>query len=980
MDQFDENDILFTNKFLPEPDLTGTVEVENEEEFRKFYKREMEKAHSASIKSKHSTIKDNTVDQFSIRSVPLDEETDDNNIMNTNKFGVEDLDVSRSNRNRLDGGSASGSRGISRKTRELKTYVSIDSRDRDRILYSKPNFFKIFLGKTFYNVKSIRLVSVEFPNTNAVINSTNNKIYWRNLEDITVNKLNTITGTYPVYEVDLRIGSYVSTSLQSEMNSKLGTLRRLNGIGDFHDFIVDLDLDTDIVSFTSLTLTTLGNNPLNTTVGTGIIRVTADNHGFETGDKVYIIGAKTLAGIPAATLGSYHTITKINTNEFQYEVNVKAAETARGGGNTVKTGVEAPFQFLFGENTNTVAPNIGFPIENSSELVNTEIKSIANIHLAQITIGTSTFISSLVGQTCTLTGTSVTPDINGTRLIAQVLNPTTLTVIINSNLTSSSYNTGSITIGGDTYLILAVEPYNIETVLITTFTPHNFAVADAFAKTVTLSDTITTPVLDGTFSIYGVPSDTELIIPGNLLPGGETNVSEAGTGGKMTRSNPLETYTVPITNIIPGAFTTFTCISHNLKAGDTIRFYNVKTTPPLKDTVYIIYSVPTPNTFLIDFATTSFVPDTVFNNEAYIGTQIMKMSLPGHGFNTITSLANNHSPKTITQIESATSGGIFRASITTATPHLLNNGDTVTISGANCLPDINGSGYVVTVISPNEITVPITGDIVSDGNTGTVVLSTIKLRVSTFLPHNLETGDSVRIMQTTSIPTVNGYYTNITKVSNTEFDVSFLGGTTVLTSPGTAGIIGMNHEFYIYGAERVGGISPNDINNILYTVREIVDENTFKFTARGCASSTERGGGDGVYISSLFHGFAGVQTNTKNSLLNRSINLEGENYAFLCCPQLATMMNTGKVQNVFGRITLDQSPGSMVFTFLSTPKEYDTALLDQLNELEFSIVNYDNTLYEFNDLDYSFVLEVTEIKDVTDQFNFSSKRGTTETI
>jgi hypothetical protein len=86
-------------------------------------------------------------------------------------------------------------------------------------------------------------------------------------------------------------------------------------------------------------------------------------------------------------------------------------------------------------------------------------------------------------------------------------------------------------------------------------------------------------------------------------------------------------------------------------------------------------------------------------------------------------------------------------------------------------------------------------------------------------------------------------------------------------------------------------------------------------------------------------------------------------------------MNTGRVSNVFARITLDQSPGNIVFSFLSNPKMFDTVPLDLLSELEFSIVNHDGTLYDFNDLDFSFCLEITEVIDTTDTFNISSKRG-----
>ena len=107
--------------------------------------------------------------------------------------------------------------------------------------------------------------------------------------------------------------------------------------------------------------------------------------------------------------------------------------------------------------------------------------------------------------------------------------------------------------------------------------------------------------------------------------------------------------------------------------------------------------------------------------------------------------------------------------------------------------------------------------------------------------------------------------------------------------------------------------------------------------------------------------------------MNRSINLQGENYAFMCCPQLANMMNTGNISNVFARITLDQSPGNMVFNYLSNPKTFDTTPLDKLNEIDLSIVNYDGTLYEFQDLDWSCCFEIIERIDTSSNFNVSSK-------
>ena len=229
-------------------------------------------------------------------------------------------------------------------------------------------------------------------------------------------------------------------------------------------------------------------------------------------------------------------------------------------------------------------------------------------------------------------------------------------------------------------------------------------------------------------------------------------------------------------------------------------------------------------------------------------------------------------------------------------------------------------------------------------------------------------------MQTNSTPKLdNGGYT-VTVISPDTFNIIYGPG---LTQSGTTGIIGMNQDFYLYGGATVGGMPTDAINNVKYTVRDIIDSHSFNFNASTFATDTESGGGESLYISSLLHGFDAIQKNTKNSLLNRSINLQGENYAFLCCPQLATMMNTGKVNNIFARFLLDQSPGSMVFSFLSNPKEFYTVPLNQLSELEFSVANYDGSLYEFNDLDWSMVLEITEVVDTTDGFNLSSRRGVT---
>ena len=135
----DENDLLYSNVFIPEPDLNNEVSSESNEEFKKFYKREESLKEEQKLKE--------TLDRMSIRSVYLNEDTDSSSIINNNRFNSPSIKSINNNSKIIDKNG--------RRTKEIITYISIDSRDRDKLIYKNASHFKIFLGKTFYNVKSI---------------------------------------------------------------------------------------------------------------------------------------------------------------------------------------------------------------------------------------------------------------------------------------------------------------------------------------------------------------------------------------------------------------------------------------------------------------------------------------------------------------------------------------------------------------------------------------------------------------------------------------------------------------------------------------------------------------------------------------------------------------------------------------------------------------------------------------------------------
>jgi hypothetical protein len=895
----DEQDLLSTNTFIPKPDLTTNNGVKSNDDFKKFY----ESRQSDLTRQKVSTAVTTTT-----RSSIIGPDTEDP-FLNSNRFQPgKTIDPGVSNYDRF--------------TRNVVTYVNIDSRDRDKTLYPKPNHFKIFLGKSFYNVKTVKLASIEFPNTYAVINSTNNQIFWRNQEDIiddftvtTESNLN-----YPVYSASLRIGSYVASTLGTEITSKLDAIRRKQGVsngnnvlGDFHYFVVSLDISTDIVTFTSLVLQQLPNNPLSTSTGSGVITVNAPSHGYSNNEIIYLVSPKTTAGISSSVLEGFQRITVINNNTFTFEVNIKAGETVLGGGNTVQAGKKAPFQLLWGEHSGTVAQNIGFPLENSSEQIVTYISRIENIKQMMISVSqlhlllrTYDYIGQAISVGFLIDSADPTTFVSFQSFqIFDIVSPTALLVLVSSDNVITDLETGGVNASQATYIkfgtnvalpVSSYSKYVINTFLVTTNSSHNYTLAN-IGDNVTLQNTVDPTVVndadyDGTYKILEVPSSTTFTLSGVL------NSTKIGLGS-ISRYNLLQTHTAVISNVIPNVITISNQVYsrievigyHGLQVGDKVGFNGLTTNPQIPSSL-TISAVESDTSFLIPYSFSSVDTQNINNGTAIIGTGIIKVSFPAHGFN---------------QIVNVSSGG---------------------------------SGQVI---------------------------------IQTKVAHGFSTGSSIRLSGTNTTPSLDGFYTSIVYLSPDTFSIT----STLPTIPANlVGILGLSNNFYLYAAETLGGIQALNINNIQFTVRDIIDSDNFTFyIPEVYATFTESGGGTNVYISSNYHGFNGVQQNTKNSLLNRSINLEGENYSFLTCPQLATMMNTGTVKDIFARITLDQSPGYVCFNFLSNPKNFDTVPLEKLTELEFGVVNYDSTLYEFNDLDFSMTLEITEVIDGTDAFNVSSKRG-----
>lgn len=250
--------------------------------------------------------------------------------------------------------------------KRVKRKIYIDSKHRNLDLYPDASDFVVGWGRTYQNVVSISLSSLEFPNVVPTIPATANSLSWINLEDADLD--------FPVYTIEASVGSYTYDSLSNELSNNFRMISRRNGQIDEngnlpikHYFIVDAVEETDYFGFTSIIASPAANNPITTIGGSSLISFTSPNHGYRDGERVHILGVMgIIGGLQAVDINGAYTITVVDPNTFQFTVTGVAQTTATGGGALVKTGRESAFQFLFGTHGNNISDLLGFPVENSS--------------------------------------------------------------------------------------------------------------------------------------------------------------------------------------------------------------------------------------------------------------------------------------------------------------------------------------------------------------------------------------------------------------------------------------------------------------------------------------------------------------------------------------------------------------------------------------------------------------------------------------
>ena len=257
-------------------------------------------------------------------------------------------------------------------TQEKRHLVYIDSRNRDKTLYSEQNYYKIMLKRSYTNVVAIKLKSTEFINSQQLIRNTpfdikNNILKWQM-------GANGETDDGIVYSSILTPGNYSASQLSTLIQNSMNSIIRSNG--KLFNFTVTIDIVSDLVQFSSIDYTTV-SNPFTVSKSTNGITTTFvctfEDAGsiFSLGQTIYIDGSSSVGGISGSDINGAHVITDFpNNDSFTFIVSAAATSDVNGGGgSSVNIGKGLNFRLIFSDSQSPYNV-LGFPNEDTVYGVN----------------------------------------------------------------------------------------------------------------------------------------------------------------------------------------------------------------------------------------------------------------------------------------------------------------------------------------------------------------------------------------------------------------------------------------------------------------------------------------------------------------------------------------------------------------------------------------------------------------------------------
>lgn len=855
---------------------------------------------------------------------------------------------------------------------ERKSIIDIDTGNRDKNLYSTQSNFKMELGKTFYSVKQIKLLSTTIPNTDQVITDNpiqirNNTISWQNDEDKDLGMfLNKSIETVVANSVDIQIQNHGLGSQQ-----RIGVLSvKLSGSTSSPK--VDGEWECEIID----------ENTIRFQFSGGIATTASVN--CDTGIPNYTV---------ELTPGNYN-VQSIAT-EIQRQMNLVKRRNGTG----------VIFHY-FTVDVSLDTDVITFRSYITKQLQNNPLSTQAGSGVITVESPSHGFKS---GDYVLMIGLKNTGGLGAAILnglvIVEVLDFNTFTYEVNERASGSSDGGGaSCKTGQPSPFRLLFDTADSKIV-------YNIGFKDEDSGDF-IDNTNSLPLQTRTRKVSNITfSGNNLVFTSNshgFNSGTVFNILSVSTDGHFrlnsdhlmkssseiyihySSSNPRlnNFYQIKITG--PRTFIVKDIVFTQLPSGtgtvivggDKIKLNGMRSIPDISKKEFAISSV-TQNTFLITVFDGFQSIQTSQMDEIVVCTNKITVTHPHHGFNNITSISASGLTKAIitTKVSHGLVGKKFVGASATSVvlntvdlvipSHGLTTSDSIFVSISTTAPNIDGR-YNIQVIDTNTVRITVIGGVTTPGIC------------------DINKGDTVVLTSTDSVPNVDTnllgqvtYY--IDYISDTQFriDTGF-----PITVPGTFGVVGKWNIVSIHsavatrpGGNTFGGIPLTSINDNYHRIQEIIDDNTYDITVKDFNNISTVGGGSAITVSSEKHGYRSFQANTDTGLetgkLFRSISLEGENFMFLISPNLQTVYSPGneKIGDIFAKILINQPPGLMLFdSFISAPKVFPDPIA-QFKTIEFQMKRKDGYFFNFNNIDYSISLEITEIVEEISGSGVSGRSG-----
>jgi hypothetical protein len=248
--------------------------------------------------------------------------------------------------------------------------------------YPDSNNYTVDLKKSFNNVVRIEMVTSEIPYVYFnIINSKNNKIYWKYYED----------GDY-TYSTTLNEGNYEPSNLILKLKENMNAIERIastNANRIYNLFDISFDISSQEIKFFSYKRTKLPNSltvEKDVSLGTETFKliIKQTNNFVSVGDSITITNAQKIGDIPASIINKTHTVYEINDIADTYTVLIntfidKSFDeinlVGTGGGNIFIT-IPARVSFLF-DKSDTIGSILGFKNVGSENSV-TKFSSITS--------------------------------------------------------------------------------------------------------------------------------------------------------------------------------------------------------------------------------------------------------------------------------------------------------------------------------------------------------------------------------------------------------------------------------------------------------------------------------------------------------------------------------------------------------------------------------------------------------------------------